>query len=257
MNKMTLSTILAATLVTSSVNVFAHDNSNVGSNCDMELNDTLTVTPQHLLIKQGDETVIDIYNDSMVFVRGERISLTDDQQAMIEEYSTSIRASVPEVMEIAVEAVEVAFDGINAAFGEFADLSTTKDKFEEIKQSVRDKYESNNGHYTFSEGEFSVNIDDPEVDQAVEEIMEDMMPQVVGSLLSNLGAAISNGDSDFSNFDNMEERIESEIDARADAIELKADAFCQKLKRVDQIESQLVASNIKLMELDLINIKQH
>lgn len=249
---MKLKVLATASILFAANSTFAHDN-----NCDMELNNTLTVTPQHVLIKKDDETVIDIYQDKMLFVRGDLVSLSSEQQEMVAEYSSSIRQAVPEVMDIAIDAVEIAFDGINAAFGDFADLSTTKEKFEEIKERIGDKYQADNGHYTFHDGEFNINVDDPEIDQAVEDIMEDVMPQVVGSLLSNLGEAISSGDSDFSKFDNMEERIEAEIDERSKAIEVKADAFCKKLKEMDKLEERLVASNDKLADLDLLNIKSH
>jgi hypothetical protein len=225
--------------------------------CNVELNYDLTITPKHILIKDNDETIADIYNNNVLFIRGEQVDLNDMQTKWLTDYSTSLRTSVPEVAEIAVEAVEVAFEGINSALGRFSDMSSTRVKFDELKDRINQKFNEQEGYYSFKNGNFTSDIDDETIDDMVEEIVEDMVPSIIGNLLANIGTAIASGETSFEELDNLDEEIEAAIEERVEVIEVKAQRFCDKLKRVDDIEASLVASNNKLIYLDLISIQQH
>ncbi|MDC2887896.1 DUF2884 family protein [Psychrosphaera algicola] len=227
------------------------------NHCDLELNNALTITPKHILIKNEDETLIDIYDDKMVFVRGDLIELDSKQQKLVTEYAASLRAAIPDIGEIAIEAVDIAFQGIQAAFGQMPENSKLSSKFDEIKTKIKDKYESEDSHYSFSNGEFNHQIDGSGIDESVEELMEDMIPSLIGGLISNIGNSIANGESSFSDLDNLDDRIEQEIESRADEIEIKANKFCEKLKLVDKMEDELTASNSKFANFDLIKINEN
>lgn len=255
MKLLALTTLVAATLFVSPYSQAA--NISVDNHCDLELNNELTITPQHILIKNEDETLIDIYKDSMVFVRGDLIELDAKQQKLVKAYSESLRTAIPEIGEIAIDAVEIAFQGIQAAFGHMPENSNLSTKFDEIKEQIKDKYENGDGHYSFSDGEFNHLADGDGIDESVEDLMEEMIPSLIGGLISNIGNSIASGESSFSDLDNLDDRIEHEIESRADEIEIKADKFCEKLKRVDQMEDELTASDPKLANFDLLNIKEN
>jgi len=250
------SSLFAAMAIAVSGQSIAH-NVEFERSCELKLNNELNITPQHVLIKEGDETLVDIYNDKVVFLRGNQINLTSEQQSLITQYSLALRDAVPQVAEIALEAVDVAFSGINAGLGNMVDLDDTREQFDEIKQRISTKYQQGTGYYSFSEGNFSSEIDDAGIDQAIEELTEELVPRVIGNILASIGTSLARGDTDFSQFDNIDERIEAEIDGRTEQLEKKAEAFCIKLKEADDIEESLIASNLKFMSLDLLNIKQH
>ena len=247
-NKLVLPVIASTLLLFNSVSANAHNNE-----CHLSLKNDLSVTPDHIRIIEDDETMVDIYKDRILFIKGEQIQLTDKQQSMINEYSTSIRKAIPEVTEIAIEAVGLAFEGLNAGLGKFVDMEVHEDKFKIIQEKIREKYNSNEGRYSITEGEFNMDIDDGEVDELVNEIVDDMVPTIIGGLISNMGQAIASGDD--IDFDNFGENIEREIEAKADLIEVKADAFCNSMKRVDKLEQALVATNPKFVYLDLLEIE--
>jgi len=247
---------MVLTSLVSSVGVFAHG-IEFDRQCDLELNNELNITPKHILIKESDETIVDIYNDETIFINGDQITLDNEQQKLVTEYSLALRAAVPQVAEIAVDAVEVAFEGINAGLGNMINLDNTRDKFEEIKTRINDKYNQNEGHYSFSEGNFSTNIEDEQIGDAVKDVIKDVAPQLIGKVLANIGNSMAEGNMDFSDLDGLDTRIESEIDARTEDLEQKADEFCKNLKRVDKIEDNLIATNHKFTNLDLIKITTH
>lgn len=224
--------------------------------CNMKLNNTLTVTPEHILIKDSDETLVDIYNNKMVFVRGELITLDPMQQALVIEYSEAIRQSIPKLGDIAVDAVDIAYSAISAAIGYEHESPNIKNKFEQLKRQIANKYQNNEGHFTFSNGELNHSMDGDGIDEVVEELMADMMPSIIGSLLSRIGDSMANGDLEISDLENLGERVEYEVESRAEVIEQKAEAFCQDMIAVNQLEDKLVGTNLKLIHLDLIAIEQ-
>jgi len=247
---------LAATLVMVASQTHAH-NLSFDNHCDLSLNNELTITPQHILISQDDKTLIDIYKDEQIFLRGEQLDLSPEQQKLVTQYAQTLRNAVPDVVEIATEAVDVAFEGVNAGLGSMINMEENRQHFDQIKQRIAEKYDGNNGHYRFSDGNFSTDIDGTGIDEAVDELVEDMLPKIIGSVLAQVGTSMAQGDMDFSQFDNLDQRIDLAIDERAHALEKKADAFCRKLKAADEIEETLLASDLKFAELDLLHIKQH
>ncbi|NVK24842.1 MAG: DUF2884 family protein [Gammaproteobacteria bacterium] len=248
---MTAGAIASVSLPASAHAEFSNDN------CDIELNYDLTVSPDHIRIIENDQTLVDIYKDQKLFVKGEEIDLDYSQQSLVTEYSKSIRQSIPEAGELAIEAVTLAYEGIQVALGEHADLSGSREKFDQLEQKISDKFSDKNGHYSFRQGEFTFDGEDSEIDRMVEEIVEDMMPQLIGGILSNIGQAVANGDGDFSSIEQFGENVEREMELRAESIEKSAEEFCYSLKKVDDLENELVASNTKLIYMDLISVKSH
>ena len=221
--------------------------------CDVDLNYDLTISPQHVLIIDQDETLIDIYNDKTLFIKGEQISLNSNQQELITNYSTSLRQTIPQAGEIAIEAVNLAFEGIEAALGGHVDLSNSRAKFDEIEEKVSEKFNDQNGHYSFKQGEFTFDTDDEQLDNMIEESIEDIMPELIGGLISNIGQAISNGEG-LESLDNLGENIEREVEAKAEQIEAKAGEFCQSLVAINNIEQDLFESNNQFIYFDLLNV---
>ena len=253
MNKRSLlnKTIIASTLLSTSA--FAHvEFSN--DQCDISLNYDLSVSPEHIRIIDNDQTMIDIYKDELLFVKGDQVNLSASEQKLVSDYAASIRQSVPEVAKIATEAVSIAYHGINTALGQHVDLAETESRFNELKNKIDEKFNSDNGHYSFRQGEFNTTADNQELEVMVEEIVEDMVPKLIGSLMMNIGSAMSSGETSFKDLENLGDRIEQEIEGKAEVLEQRAHAFCKKLKQVDKMEDQLVAANSKFTHFDLLKV---
>lgn len=253
MNKKSVTTtsIIAAALLSSS----AYANIELSNEqCDVELNYDLSVSPEHIRIIDKDETMIDIYQDQVLFIKGNQISLNETEQQLVSEYAASIRQSVPEVAKIATEAVKVAYQGISAALGQHVDLTETEQRFEQLQSKIDASFNNKAGHYSFHQGEFKTNGNNEEIELMVEEIVEDMVPKLIGSIMMNIGNAMANGDTSLEDLANLGDNIEQEIEGRADVIEQRAKAFCNKLKQVDKMEQQLVAVNSEFSYFDLLKV---
>jgi hypothetical protein len=251
-NKAALFMFLSSLFVFSSATVLAHDEEN---QCNLSLNNDLSVTPDHIRIIEDDETLVDIYQDKMLFIKGEKMHLTNKQKKMIFEYSTFIRRALPEVTEIAVEAVGIAFEGLNAALGELVNMDEHEDKFKLLQQKINGKYQGSEGSYSITKGDFNIEIDDEEIDVLVEDLVEDMVPSLIGGLISGIGQAIASGEDIDIELDDMGDKVEREIEAKSELIEVRADAFCNKMKRLDKLEQKLIDSNSDFEDLDLLEIE--
>lgn len=251
MNK--LKYLAAPLLFAASTSVMAID-VNIDNECEIDLNANLTITPEHILIKEDDETLIDIYQDQMVFVRGELVDLNASDTALVQEYASTLRNSVPEITAIALTAVEAAFEGINAGLGDLGNMDGIRDAFDEVKYQIEYSYEQANGYYSFTDGEFTLGQNNQDIEHAIEGVMEEIMPSLIGNLLTQVGTAMASGDADFSSFDDLGERIETEVEARTAVIEEKAYAFCKKLEKANDLETQLIAKNPELKDLDLLQM---
>ncbi len=250
-NNLIKTAVFVSTFVSSSA--FAHIEL-ANEQCDVSLNYDLSVSPEHIRIIDNDKTMIDIYKDQLLFVKGDQIELSAAEQKLIGDYSASIRQAVPEVAKIATEAVSIAYHGINTALGQHVDLAETETRFNELKNKIDEKFNSKNGHYSFYQGEFNTNADNKELEMMVEDIVEDMVPKLIGSLMMNIGSAMSNGETSFKDLENLGDRIEQEIEGKAEALEQRANRFCNQLKQVDKMEEQLVAVNSKFAYFDLLKV---
>lgn len=243
---------LFTTLLASS-SAFAHVNIS-SEQCDIELNYDLSISPKHIRIIDKEQTMVDIYEDKMVFIKGEQVDLTANQQALVSDYANHIRQSMPEVALIATEAVNIAYQGISAAMGNMVDLSETKEKFDQLEQGINDKFNSRNGYYRFSQGTFKTNAENTEVKVMVEEVVKDMLPKLIGSLMVNIGSAMAGGETSFKDLENLGDRVEKEVEKRAEVLKQRAEAFCGRLKEVDKMEQALVAQNANFTYFNLLKV---
>jgi hypothetical protein len=255
MKKSMLASLLFGTFLLNSAPTYAHSGQVNIDSCDIKLNHDLSISPDHIRVIEDSQTVIDIYQDNMVFYKGNEVELTPSQQQIVVEYSKAIRSSIPEVVDIAVDAIGIAYDAIEVSLGRFGDLSDNKVKFEEMQRLIKEKYHSQNGHFNFKNGDLNIDIEENgELEHLIEEVVEDALPSIIGGVLANIGSAIASGDTEFSDLDRLGDDIDKEIELRAEEIEIKADAFCHNIKAVDDMEEKLVAMDTRFQYLDVLTV---
>ena len=246
--------IAAPALLVSSA-TFAHNDGIVTEQCDVTFKNKVSITPEHILVIKGNQTIYDIYNNDTIFYKGEQIKLNASDKELVSRFSSETRSLIPTITEIALEAVGIAFDGINAGLGQFGDSTKLDSKLANVKERLEEKFANQDGHYTFEEGSFNMDFADEELDKAIGEVVEQALPSVIGGVFQMLGAAIANGDTDFTELENLEANIEQEIEARAELLEEKADIVCDKVEELVFLEKQIQAAHPDLADFDLIDVK--
>ena len=79
--------------------------------CNLEFNGAVAVTPELVRIQSGGRELILTAANAML-IDGHAVGLDAAQRTHVEDYSCEIRATVPQIVEIAIEGVEI---GITAA----------------------------------------------------------------------------------------------------------------------------------------------
>lgn len=256
-------TLIALTLLSvfSSKALYAHDSCNV----DLEAGITINKSKLEFFESENkDQVLYTIDNNANLTVRGEDISLDSDQQALVEQYSTSIRAMVPQVRNIAMEGVDLAIEGVNLAFNELlgegnnigADLTQ---ELASIKEDVSTRFTIEHGFTLGENGLEDEELLGEEFEQRIESAVEKAVMGSMGSLLVALGQEMmfSGGDTDAfeTRMESFGENIEHEMELRTKKIERKADSLCLAAVEIDELEEALKASIESLSDINVITAK--
>ncbi|WP_299262439.1 DUF2884 family protein [uncultured Psychrosphaera sp.] len=260
----TLPCILLAGLFFSSSTVMASDYDN--DQCNLSIKNDLSVTPEHIRILKGDETLVEIYQDKSLFIKGEDISLSNEQQKMLIEYATSIRNVIPEQVEMSIEAVGLMRETFKAEFGPLIDIEETDKKFTEVQQEIRNESVDKIDSYFIKKGEFSVTWGDEKADDDggsigdfIDVMVEDMLPGLMSSFSE---PTIDDSSIDMGNdlsgllgdFDEVESKAEQELEEKSKLFEMRFEVYCKKMEQTDKLEQKLIDSNSEFTDLDLLDL---
>lgn len=258
-NIFTLSLLAIATsLIVPSV--YAHDV------CDIELEAGIKISKQNIeFIDNSKNTLYKIINNETLIVDGQVIELNANQQSTVTEYSKSIRDVVPEVKSIALDAIELASDGVNMAFNELlgdgnqlgAEITA---ELAIIHQQIDTHFSVENGFYIDENGIEGDEIFGEDFEQRIEAVVEKAVQNSMGSLLIAVGQQMlfSGGDMDAfeTRMENFGEKIEHEMETRAVEFEKRGEVLCGSIVEIDKLESELQATISELSTINVISARQ-
>jgi len=258
-------TLIAVTLISVFISktLYAHNS------CDVDLEAGLTINESKLEFfesKNKHQVLYTIDSNNNLNVGGEDISLNSEQQAMVEQYSTDIRAMVPKIRSIAIEGVDLALEGVNLAFnellGEGNDVgSDLTHELSTLREDVAEKFTIENGFTIGENGLEDEELFGEEIEQRIESAVEKAVMGSMGSLLVALGQEMmfSGGDTDAfeTRMENFGENIENEMELRAGKIERKADKLCLAAVEIDKLEEELKSSIEPLADINVLTVKHN
>ena len=235
--------------------------------CDIEFNGNLTLENQILSIQTTNNKQVRIYADKTLSVDGEKIALSNRQQQWLTNYYDGITAAVPEAADIAKDALILAGDALNQAFGQLlgvdsdvlADLSY---RIDQLNQEIQFNFYAEDGSIRirseqFKNGEFFGSEWEHKFEQEIEQIVT----QSIGGLMVALGTQLIFSGGDMDEFerrmDTFGEQIENRIEFQSAALETKANALCTRLSKVDYAESKLQKNIKELADLDILSVKDY
>jgi len=256
-------TLIVITLISVFVSkaLYAHDS------CDVDLDAGLTINESSIEFFDPDNNQHVLYSidkNYQLMVRGDIVALNDEQQILVEQYSTSIRAMVPQVRNVAIEGVDLALEGVNLAFnellGEGNDVGANlTQELSSIKEEVAERFTIEHG---FTLGENGLENDEllgEKFEQRIESAVEKAVMGSMGSLLVALGQEMmfSGGDNDAfeTRMESFGENIEHEMELRVGRIEREAERLCLAVIEIDQLEEKLKSSISPLADINVITAK--
>ncbi|ATC96278.1 DUF2884 family protein [Pseudoalteromonas tunicata] len=249
------SVLLAAPAMAHSNN---HKLSFSSDTCNVELQQTLRITPLTLEIENTQHQIMLIDEQGNLTLDGQNIAISNSQQKMLTEYASGLRSHMPQVAEIALEGVKiagVAIDEISQAFG-LKHMDGMTNLMDEVSVRINDGFYQN-GTFVIDQAQFDAIGDNlgEEFDQKIDKAMEEAVMNSVGSLLISLGSELIGAGGNMDEFENrmekMAEQIEQKVELQANELEKKADALCGSIEQLAQVEHQLQQSLPELKNYDL------
>jgi hypothetical protein len=235
--------------------------------CNVEIDGNLQLENAVLSIKTSDSSNIVIDQSKQLFVDGEQILLTEQQQQWVNSYYDGIHAAVPEAAGIAKDAIALASDAVNQAFGQllgedndaFTELSGKIDAIgEDIQYNFYAQDSSIRIHSEqFENGEVFGNQWEHKFQQAIEELVTESIGRLMVAVGTELIFSGGNMDELGQRMDKFGRDIEEKVEYQSAAIEAKADAFCATLANIDYAENKLQQNIAELAGLDVLQVKDY
>ena len=237
------------------------------AHCNIHFNHGVIIDPEHIRILKRDITYVQFNNTGQLFVNGREIALNTQQQTLINQYSSRIRKQIPELVDIAIEGVDLGLKAVNKVIAGLTGENSAahqklQKRFDELHWRIRKRFNHSADSYYIAPQDLD-DFDEifaGEFEQEIEEIVADS----IGTILGAVGEAITNQEIEAASNEqrsgNLGNRIESmsddlalEINSKASSLESKADAFCNKLIELDILESEIqsqisILSNYNLVE---------
>jgi len=261
-----MKTLIASAILLASSTAMAHDVNFSNEQCNVDLNAGVRISADKITISQHDKTVFSIKGDKDLFIGGEKQSLNSYQASLVRDYSESVRGIVPEVKEVASEAIDLAMDGVNLAFNELlgegnrvgAELTG---HLTEIKKEVEERFATNQEFYFDQDGFSGDEFFGEEFEQRIEQAVESTVQNSLGTLLIAVGQELlmsgGNVDTLETRMEDFGERIEAEMESRAEVIEAKAHQLCNSVQEIDQLEEALKVEFSQLSDFDGLKVSSH
>jgi hypothetical protein len=256
-----MKTLIATALILASSSSFASNASFTNDSCDANISGGIKITPATIEFSKNKKQLYKIVENEMLFVDGEQIALSHSQQSLVTDYSLSIRATVPEIKDIALDAIDLASDGVNLAFnellGEGNDISAEiTAQLSEIRKEVDIGFTSDKEIYFDEDGFSGENFFNEDFEERIESAVEKTVQNSIGSLMIAVGQQMlfSGGDMDAfeTRMEDFGTKMENEMESRGEAIEKRGEALCQSVIAIDALEDQLTNAITELEDFNLL-----
>ncbi len=232
--------------------------------CDINFAHGVIIDPAHIRIVNQGQTYVQVNGEHQLFVNGREVKLSAEQQAQLSEYTAGIREQVPAIVSIAIEGVELGLKAVNKVISGLTGENSAshqqfQEKFDEMKWRLRARFNHSDDSYYIAPQDFD-DFDEVFAGEFEKEI-ESIVSDSVGTILIAVGEAMTHREEQSSEqrVETFDQRIETMandiklgISNQANALEVKAEKICDRLKVLDEIENRLQLEIPALSEFNLI-----
>jgi hypothetical protein len=190
-----------------------------------------------------------------LFVNGAEVSLAADDRRRVADIDHGVRALVPQVRAIAIDAMAIAFEAVTRVAETFADdpseVTKLRGRLSDTRLAFEQKLDAELAHRPF---------DDKVLEDSVERAVKDIVPIVVGDIVGKaLKVALSGDEAAAKRLeeraDKLDRTIQKEVEGRAKELEQRAEAFCSDLRHLDSLENDLAYRQADGKPLNLIEAR--
>ncbi len=232
--------------------------------CQMGFRHGILISPEQIRVLTNDRTQFQINHDKQLFIQGEWITLSAQDTQLLALYSQGMRKFVPQVVAIAVDSVELglsAIEGMLIGVGNKSQQEEWQALVRETTYQLMSRFVRSGEHFylapqslhemdAFLHGELKTNL-------------TGLAKNTVGAVWGALRDALRHTDDNFERTDSqgwqsveqLIEKINQGLDAKAEEMETKSVLFCQRLLELDHIETQLQQQVPQLLAYDVVTSK--
>lgn len=235
--------------------------------CSINLNYGVIIDPKHIRIVDKGKTKVQINNTKQLFIRGREITLSSEQQQLLNSFSIGIRQQVPEIVSIAIEGVDIGLKAVNQVVASLtgensASQQKVQARFDELKWRIRTRFNQSANNYYIAPQD--LNDFDEMFTGEFEQEIEGIISTSIGTILEAVGQSILaddnneeyDGETRITTFDKrlttLSKGLELQVAQRAKALDKKAALFCQELTHLDALEAKLHHAIPALKDYNLI-----
>lgn len=244
---------LALALVVVSGGVQARSTRDSHLNCDIGSAYTIDTYRRAFLFNHtgGQPAEIGI-GGGRLFINGKEQTLSAADHQRLRQLELEMQQMVPEVKQVTVEAVEIAFTALTeVARGLSSDPQATVSSLESSRERVRAEMVAK---------PLAV-FDHDAMADVVKPILTEYVPKIVGGAISSGLKAAFAGEKESREFqarmEHMDRELKQKVEARAKALEPLAENMCQRLRRMDGIDDSLEFRLSNGEPLQLLRIDHH
>jgi hypothetical protein len=219
----------------------------VFSSCQVEFSSDVSISSDVITVstESGDSLRIDSMN--ALYVNGDNQSLNPEQQAVVDAYADQVRTTIPEIVAIALEGVEIALTAVSEVFYSLLEQSPPPallDSIDRIEEAVAERMSVNGDTINVKGGEIN----------GLEKTMAELEPQIeqavktaVGDIVVSIGESVRDGEAGIMDSllgfakkaEQFERDIEEEVTKKAQKLERRAEGLCDEVYALQAVESRM------------------
>ena len=217
--------------------------------CDVESDYELHVTPRSVILtrEQGTPEAV-LMRQGRLFVDGQWVALSAADSKRIAQYERETRAVLPLARQIGRDATEIAFTVLGeVASGFSSDPAATRAELAKARARLDARLAR-----SISANHFNSDHLGEGIGRTVAELLPSLIGDIVGGAVS---AALTGDTARMQRMQRIDQDIEARVDPRARSLERRAEALCQHMQVLDEIDEALDYRLPDGRPLDLLDAK--
>lgn len=265
MNKIRLLTAASFMLLPLAAQVQATEINLAGGedhSCNVDIHQQITVGPDFIEARDEDDNqpLFAYHAPDQLAVGDTGLVLNRQQQELMQTYQQGLHTAGRQVSQIAVEAMDIAMNGVGIALAALAgpDNPDTQE-FLESSEGLREKLlaqtKQQGDVYTFGSPWISESFGET-FERELEPQIEKLAMKSAGNIAWHAMKAVFTGGASIErDAEAAAEAAEAAIEMKAEKLEARADSLCQQLQALDELEVKLHQAIPALQGMELLTLK--
>ncbi|MDA0977596.1 MAG: DUF2884 family protein [Proteobacteria bacterium] len=215
--------------------------------CELRLQGDISVSNTEISVSNDAGDRLTIMDGNSLSINDQTVTLDSETSQVVSDYSEQIRTTVPEIVAIALEGVEVGLTAVTEVFYTFSQTGPPASLLEVIngiqEEVTQDIYQHNNE--VFLRGGAIQGLE-PTMEK-LEPALEDAVAEAMGDIIVSAGTALKEGEGSFleriasmaQSMQQFERNMEQKLEPRVRELEKRAEGLCTEVYALRAAESKL------------------